>query len=72
MKPPAVGKSRDCVLSDDELRRIWRACDRLSYPFGPLVRLLIITAQRRDEVAGMATSEINMADRLWVMPREFD
>ncbi|WP_245501363.1 tyrosine-type recombinase/integrase [Lichenibacterium minor] len=70
VKPPAVGKSRDRVLSDDELRRIWHACERLSYPFGPLVRLLIITAQRRDEVAGMTVAEVDQAARLWVLPRE--
>ena len=70
VKPPAVNKSRDRVLSDDELRRIWRACDRLAYPFGPLVKLLIITAQRRDEVAGMTAAEVGEASRLWVLPRE--
>ncbi len=70
VKPPAVSKSRDRVLSDGELRRIWRACGRLDYPFGPLVRLLIITAQRRDEVAGMTWAELDQAARLWVLPRE--
>ena len=69
VKAPAVGKSRDRVLSDDELRRIWLACGRLDYPFGPLVKLLIVTAQRRDEVAGITWGEVDVAARLWTLPR---
>jgi hypothetical protein len=45
---------RDRVLSDDELRWFWAACDRLGWPFGPLFKLLLLTAQRRDEVGGLA------------------
>src|SRR3954447_18256883 len=38
---------RQRVLKDDELRSIWAATGELSYPFGPLIRLLLITGQRR-------------------------
>src|SRR5262249_19211455 len=70
MKLPTEEQSRDRVLSDDELRWAWAACDEVGWPFGPLVRLLILTAQRRDEVAGMAWPEVAPADKTWTIPRE--
>ncbi|MDN3278719.1 integrase arm-type DNA-binding domain-containing protein [Frankia sp. RB7] len=62
--------SRDRVLSDNELRRIWRASDGAGYPFGPMVKLLILTMGRRTEVAAMAKAELNRDDRQWQLPRE--
>jgi integrase len=59
-------KSRERVLSDDELSAIWRACQDDS--FGAIVRLLILTGQRRDEVGGMRPSEINLEKALWSLP----
>jgi hypothetical protein len=51
--PPSVEVSRDRILSDDELRLAWRASREIEYPFGPFVRMLILSLQRRDEVAGL-------------------
>ena len=42
----------------------------LGWPFGPLVKLLILTGQRRDEVARMPWAELDLAERLWRLPRE--
>ena len=70
VKPPAEEASRDRVLSDDELRVVWCAADKTGPPFGPLVKLLILTGQRRGEVAGMEWSEIDIENRLWTLPRE--
>ena len=69
MKLPTKERPRDRVLSDDELRWLWIACDQLDWPFGPVVKLLLLTAQRRDEVAGMEWSEIDLAKQTWTMPR---
>src|SRR5262249_27591515 len=44
--------ARDRVLSDDELRALWRATERLGYPFGPLYRLLALTGLRLGEACG--------------------
>lgn len=66
MKPPLAETSRDRVLSDDELRLVWLAADRVGYPFGPLVQLLTLTGQRRDEVARMSWAEIG--DGTWLIP----
>jgi len=58
---------RDRVLSDGELVEIWRACR--DDDFGAIVKLLILTAQRREEVGGMADSELDIEKRLWSLPR---
>jgi integrase len=70
VKAPGAEMVRERVLSEDELREVWRAADATPYPFGPFFKLLILTAQRRDEVAGMRWSEIDGARALWTIPGE--
>ena len=70
LRPPTKEKSRDRVLSEGEIRIFWRAADELDWPFGPLFKLLLLTAQRRDEVASMEWSEINLDTGVWSIPRE--
>ena len=50
---------RERVLTDDELRHVWLAAERIGYPVGHLVRFLILTGQRRGEVSGLTWSEID-------------
>jgi integrase len=71
LKAPA-GKedSRDRVLSEHEIRQVWQAAEKLGPLSGALVRLLILTGQRRGEVAGMEWSELDFEKRLWTLPRE--
>jgi integrase len=59
-------RSRDRVLSDEELAAIWRACR--DDDFGRIVRLLILTGQRRQEVGGMTGNELNLARGIWSIP----
>lgn len=66
LKPPTKVISRDRVLTDDEIKSIWQACNQLSAPFGDMVKVLLLTGQRRGEVAGMQWSEI--ADDVWTIP----
>jgi integrase len=68
VKAPNKEKSRDRVLSDGELRMVWNATDDMGKPFGPITQLLILTAQRRDEVVSMRWSEINTKDKEWAIP----
>ena len=63
---PEQPKSRDRVLSDGELAEIWQACGDDDY--GRIVRLLILTAQRRDEVGGMQWPELDTAAEQWMLP----
>src|SRR5262249_54953220 len=67
VKPPTAERARDRVLSDDELRVVWAAADKLGGTFGPLVKLLALTGQRRDEVARMRWAEVDIKNRLWTL-----
>jgi integrase len=68
-KPPAPA-SRDRVLSDTELLAAWRASETLAAPFGAFVRLLVLTGQRRSEVAGMGWQELDRSTATWLLPAE--
>ena len=65
---PTTEQPRERVLTDDELRAFLRACDRMGAPFGPLFRLLLLTAQRRDEVSGMRREELDLGAATWALP----
>lgn len=65
--PPSPEVERERVLTDDELAAIWKAGDEIGYPFGPLYRLLLATAQRRAEVAKARWSEIDMDAQTWTI-----
>lgn len=66
-KPKAV-KARDRVLADDELATIWRATETLRAPLGAFYRVLLLTGQRREEVAGMKWDELDRATATWIIP----
>jgi integrase len=68
--PPAPETSRDRVLSDVELRKLWLACEGEEYPFGPLVQQLILTGQRVDEMRCLPWHEIDLTQKLWSLPGE--
>lgn len=68
--PPAPERSRDRILSDDELRMVWKAAEEDGWPFGPLVKLLILTGQRLTEVGEMRWDELDLVNKLWTLPAE--
>lgn len=70
IKPPAKMGVRDRTLDDEELRLVWIAAEELGWPFCPIVRLLILLGQRRDETAGLAWPEIDKTKRQWLLPAE--
>jgi integrase len=59
--------SREHVLTDAELVAVWKACRDDDY--GRVVRLLILTGQRREEVAGLTLSELDQGAALWTIPK---
>jgi len=67
---PSQETGRDRFLSPDEIQWLWTASEELGYPFGPCVRLLLITGQRRDEVASMAWDQLDFENRLWTLPAQ--
>ncbi len=68
IRAPAAETSRDRVLSDDELKAVWRAADALETPYNGFIKLLILTGARRSEVAGMTWREIDFDAKLWTLP----
>lgn len=67
---PAPPQQRSRVLTDAEVRVLWKVTEKLGYPFGPLIRGLLYTGCRRDEVAGIHQSEISENGERWIIPSE--
>ncbi len=65
---PSSEEARDRVLDADELRLVWRCADGLGFPFGPIVKLLILTGARRSEIGGMEWRELDLEKGLWTLP----
>lgn len=63
-------QSRDRVLTNDELRDVWLACDEMTGPFPDMVKVLILTGQRRDEVSGMQRGELDLEAGVWTIPSD--
>jgi integrase len=61
-------RARDRVLNDAEIRALWATAPDEDI-FGAIVKTLLLTAQRRDEVASMARSEMDDAG-VWTIPAE--
>jgi integrase len=65
-RTPQEERARSRVLSDDELRRVWRTASEGGGPFPAIVKLLLLTGARRNEVSEMRHEEINGTD--WTLP----
>ncbi len=65
---PAKPKSRDRVLSNAELRALWQVAEGESSPWGPGLKLLILTGARRDEVFSADRAEFDLKAREWIIP----
>jgi integrase len=63
METPRAVKPRERWLIDSELGRIWVHAPETHRCFGPIVRLLIVTGQRREEIAGLHWDELDREDR---------
>ena len=59
---------RERVLSDRELAEVWQATGEAAAPYGTLIRLLILTGQRRSEVAAMTWAELSDDLTVWTIP----
>lgn len=61
---------RDRVLSLSELRAVFSAAENLGYPYGPLIQMLILTGQRRNEVGEAIWEEIDIPNATWTIASE--
>jgi integrase len=58
--------ARDRILSDDELKAVWKAAEGAQGPFGYLVRFILLTMTRRNEAADLVDAELVGDD--WIIP----
>jgi integrase len=65
---PDAASTRDRVLSDAEIVKFWAATDTVGAPFGPLLKLLLLTGCRLNEIAGMRRVELNEDGAIWDIP----
>jgi integrase len=78
IEAPGEEKKRDRVLTDGEIKALWAACGKgdpegssgIGEPFGSFAKMLLLTGQRRAEVAGMRWSEIDKDKSVWTIPGE--
>jgi len=70
VEAPSRERSRDRVLSAGEVSEIWRATGALTEPYGAFVRVLLLTLQRREEVAAIRWDELDSAEHptVWTLP----
>jgi integrase len=66
---PAKETSRDRILTDGELARVVIAAREMGDPYGGIVELLALTAQRREEVARATSGEFDIEQRIWTLPK---
>ena len=71
-RPPIISKlktksvDRSRILSDEELRAVWKAAEGIEGPYGRYIQFLLLTATRRSEAQGLRRSEI--VGDTWVIP----
>jgi integrase len=63
-------RDRERFLSEPERAAFMKAAVATPYPYGPVYVLMMKTAQRENEVAGMRRSELDIVNRLWTIPKE--
>src|SRR5262249_24106837 len=61
-------RKRTRLLSDDEIRAIWQAAEQ-GGTYGAMVRMALLTGQRREKIANMRWADIS-SDGVWSIPRE--
>ncbi|MGO8496848.1 tyrosine-type recombinase/integrase [Rhizobium ruizarguesonis] len=61
-------RKRDRILDDDEIRAVWKQAEK-SGTFGAIIRLALLTAQRREKIGSMKWDAI-ASDGTWTVPSE--
>jgi integrase len=71
VKKPTREKSRDRVLTHEEIRRLWDGCDTQNPYVCAWFRLRLVTAQRGGELLQMRWQDIDATSHFWSIPGEF-
>lgn len=67
---PQKAKPRDRVLTEAELAALWAVADAEPFPWGPGLKLLMLTGQRREEVFAADRAEFDLVAKEWTIPPE--
>lgn len=67
LEKPRPETQRDRWLTMAEIKQLWPAAGLLGFPFGPFVKLLLLTGQRRSEVGEMRWADIDLAEKTWAL-----
>jgi integrase len=67
---PGRETARERLLTAEEVAAIYRAADSLSKPYDAFMRVLLLTLQRREEVAAMRWAELSPDLATWTLPGE--
>ena len=73
LKKPYAENPRSRYLNEEELERFWTGINEttnISPPMRIALKLLMVTGQRRVEVAHMSKAELNLPEKLWSLPKE--
>jgi integrase len=65
---PSAPQARERVLTSDEVRWFWLACDAVGEHFDSVLKLLLLLGQRRNEVAGLRRDELSEDGATWKLP----
>ncbi|MFL9499250.1 tyrosine-type recombinase/integrase [Rhodopseudomonas palustris] len=68
LKKPKPDRQRDRVLADSEIVGFWNGCTEIGYPFGPAMKLLLITLTRRGEIEEATWPEFDLDAATWTIP----
>jgi integrase len=71
LKRPGKEKKRERVLTSDEIRRVWNACDTQSARVAAWFRLRLVTGQRGGELLQMRWRDVDQSTNWWTIPAEF-
>jgi integrase len=71
VRKPTKESSRDRVLTHEEIRRIWDACETQNPYVCAWFRLRLVTAQRGGELLQMRWQDIDAKSHFWSIPGEF-
>ena len=62
--------ARERILDDDEIRAVWQTAGKIAGSFGPIVRLCLLTAQRKAKVAQMKWADVDFDSGIWTIATE--
>lgn len=70
MRLPTKPRARERVLDHDEIAKIYRTAVKYPFPYGAIVQLLLLTAQRRQEIVGLRWSDVELDAKVITIPAE--